>query len=108
MPPEAEDDFDLNVGKESKEAQMLRAAHDILDAWESMKARGEFAHKEIDSPTGIWIVDCKRRKLHNNRDPKRTIDMFVTRPRGVGGRYRTLPSLSKALQDALNAVRATE
>ena len=76
--------------------EMKDVSRDIKAAFRMLRAQGANDLIVFDSPVGKWTVRCKTRKSWN----KRSHDVVVTRPRGVGGRYRTLSALDDALEEA--------
>ena len=80
--------------------QMQFARTQILASFRKLQADGELATETHESPVGTWFVKCKPRKTYSNRGH----DTVVTRPRGVGGRYRTVAQLEIALDEAVRNV----
>ena len=100
---DSEDDEGAQASQESEEEeederrQMSKARKQVILAWERMRDAAETDSHTVASPVGDWFVNCKVRNTYANR----AFDLVVTRPRGVGGRYRTFKSLLQALDEAV-------
>ena len=82
-----------------KRKQLLDLKQTLVSTWSAMRKGGVSDRQTFASPVGDWYMTCKLRSTPNNRN----LDVVVTRPRGVGGRYRTLNALEDALDEAANS-----
>lgn len=69
----------------------------IVAAWAAMKRSGKLDTRMFSTPAGDWFLKCTPRKKYSNR----SYDIYVTRPRGVGGRYRKVPDLHEAIDGCI-------
>ena len=82
-----------------KRKQLLDLKQTLVSTWSAMRKGGVSDRQTFASPVGDWYMTCKLRSTPNNRN----LDVVVTRPRGVGGRYRTLNALEDALDEVANS-----
>lgn len=69
----------------------------IVSAWSAMKRQRRQDSRTFSTPFGEWYLKCTPRKSYNNR----SYDIYVTRPRGVGGRYRKVQDVHNAIDAAI-------